>query len=71
MITSDILPSQEINDSPFTEIGSSNFEEFATTKGAIFVDKTLLINAIIKSKKVTLITRPRRWGKTLNLSMLE
>lgn len=38
----------------------------------LFVDKSLFIKDIIEeSSMVTLITRPRRWGKTLNLSMLE
>lgn len=36
-----------------------------------FVDKTRFIKMILdKQVKVTLITRPRRFGKTLNLSML-
>ena len=71
MITSDILPSQESDHNPFTEIGSSDFEKFVTSKTAIFVDKTLFIKDIINSQEVMLFTRPRRWGKTLNMSMLE
>ena len=40
--------------------------------GGSFVDKSLLIKEIIDSMdKATLITRPRRWGKSLNLSMLK
>lgn len=36
------------------------------------MDKTLLIKAIIKSGyEVIYITRPRRWGKSLNLNMLK
>jgi Predicted AAA-ATPase len=36
-----------------------------------FVDKSLFIKEVIdKSAKATVITRPRRFGKTLNLSML-
>jgi hypothetical protein len=37
----------------------------------LFVDKSLLIQSIIDSKTdPLLITRPRRWGKTINMSML-
>ena len=51
-------------------IGVDNFEEIVT-KGYCFVDKTRFIKEILDGySKVTLITRPRRFGKTLNLSML-
>ncbi|MEO1301266.1 MAG: AAA family ATPase, partial [Bacteroidota bacterium] len=37
----------------------------------VFVDKTLLIKDILSNgAEALLITRPRRWGKTLNMSML-
>jgi hypothetical protein len=37
----------------------------------LYVDKSLFIQEIMDDRdEVTLITRPRRWGKTLNLSML-
>jgi hypothetical protein len=52
------------------KIGTSDFEKLVT-ESRIFVDKTLLIQDIIQdSNEVLLITRPRRWGKTLNMSML-
>jgi hypothetical protein len=52
------------------EIGGSNFEEYVT-KNTLLVDKTLLVQDILEGgNKVLLITRPRRWGKTLNMSML-
>ena len=36
-----------------------------------FVDKTLMIKELLdQAGKVSLFTRPRRFGKTLNLSML-
>ena len=36
-----------------------------------FVDKTLMIEEFIKSgSKISIITRPRRFGKTLNMSMM-
>ncbi len=41
-------------------------------KGGYYVDKSALIDSLIKKeKKVCLFTRPRRFGKTLNLSMLD
>src|SRR5699024_388127 len=51
-------------------IGVENFEEMIT-KGYYYVDKTLLIRDLIDLReKLNLFTRPRRFGKTLNLSML-
>ena len=51
-------------------IGYENYKEFFDND-LYFVDKTLLISDILtKGGKVTLITRPRRFGKTLALSML-
>jgi hypothetical protein len=41
-------------------------------KSIEFVDKSLFIKEIIKSvDKVSIITRPRRWGKTTNMKMLK
>ncbi|MCC8397725.1 MAG: ATP-binding protein, partial [Rickettsia endosymbiont of Labidopullus appendiculatus] len=38
----------------------------------IFVDKSLMIKELLEdSGKVILITRPRRWGKSLNMNMLQ
>ncbi len=52
-------------------IGIDNFKELITKNG-YFVDKTLLIREIIESiSKVILFTRPRRFGKTLDFSMLK
>lgn len=40
--------------------------------GYYYVDKTSLIEQVLIGKcKVTLFTRPRRFGKTLNMSMLK
>jgi hypothetical protein len=36
----------------------------------LFVDKTLFIREMIRNEDPVLITRPRRWGKTLNINML-
>ena len=50
-------------------VGYENFKELID-KQLYYVDKTMLIHDIIKNRgKVNLITRPRRFGKTLNLSM--
>ena len=48
------------------------FEDFKEIKenNLYFVDKTQMIREILDGSKVTLLTRPRRFGKTLNLSML-
>ena len=51
-------------------IGISDFKE-VISKGCAYVDKTLLIEELIENgAKVALIPRLRRFGKTLNLSML-
>ena len=51
-------------------IGNSFFDHHLS-RNSILVDKTLLIKEILEDNSdVILITRPRRWGKTLNLSML-
>lgn len=52
-------------------IGIDNFKEIITG-GYYYVDKTLLIKELLDlTGKVNLFTRPRRFGKTLNLSMLQ
>ena len=51
-------------------IGNSNFKSLIERNG-YFVDKTLFIKELIDNEyDVVLIPRPRRFGKTLNLSML-
>lgn len=51
-------------------IGIENFEDIIRT-GYYYVDKTMLIKELLDLKgKVNLFARPRRFGKTLNLSML-
>jgi hypothetical protein len=51
-------------------LGNPDFQEIRE-KGQYYVDKTLMIEEFLHSDdKVTLITRPRRFGKTLNMSML-
>lgn len=52
-------------------VGVSDFAEIRKN-GYYFIDKSELIEKLVKTKatKVTLITRPRRFGKTLGMSML-
>lgn len=52
-------------------IGIENFEEIRT-EDYYYVDKTALIGELIHRRgKVNLFTRPRRFGKSLNMSMLK
>lgn len=52
-------------------IGVDDFRELIVN-GYNYIDKTLLIEELYERKgKVTLFTRPRRFGKSLNLSMLQ
>jgi len=49
-------------------------EDFKTIieNGCYYVDKTLMIKELIdQQSKVSLFTRPRRFGKTLNMSMIQ
>ena len=51
-------------------VGVENFEDLRE-HGYYFVDKTLFIKELLHMKgKVNLFTRPRRSGKTLNMSIL-
>ena len=51
-------------------IGIDDFKELIS-KNYYFVDKSLFIKELLESRaKATLIPRPRRFGKTLNVSML-
>lgn len=52
-------------------VGIENFEEFQS-ENFYFVDKSMFIAELLKNwGKVNLFTRPRRFGKTLNMSMLK
>ena len=51
-------------------IGVDNFADVIKT-GYYYIDKTIFIKELLDLRgKVNLFTRPRRFGKTLNLSML-
>ena len=52
-------------------MGIENFKEIRTGN-YYYVDKTGLIKTLLEHfGKVNLFTRPRRFGKTLNMSMLK
>lgn len=53
-------------------VGNTDFKEIRET-GLYYIDKTLLIDQLVGQSraKVTLFTRPRRFGKSLNMSMLQ
>lgn len=52
-------------------IGNDDFRKLREN-GSYYVDKTLMIKDFIEMKdEVTLIARPRRFGKTLNVTMLK
>ena len=52
-------------------IGYQNYQEIIKDN-AFYINKTLFLKKWWESlDRVTLITRPRRFGKTLNMSMVE
>ena len=53
-------------------VGNTDFKEIRET-GLYYIDKTMLIDQLAgkSGAKVTLFTRPRRFGKSLNMSMLQ
>lgn len=52
-------------------VGIDSFEKLIQ-ENYYYIDKTLLIKELLELKgEVNLFTRPRRFGKTLNLSMLQ
>ena len=57
---------------PEIPVGTDNFDDLLLS-GNIFVDKSMFIKEFLaaSSGKVVLITRPRRWGKSLNMDMLK
>lgn len=60
-----------MNERKAIPIGIEDFKE-VIDRSCYLVDKTLLIKDLLDvGSKVTLFTRPRRFGKTLNMSMLK
>ncbi|MBN9565607.1 MAG: AAA family ATPase, partial [Alphaproteobacteria bacterium] len=55
----------------FPGIGMSDYADIAFD-GGIYVDKSRLISEILnRREQVFLFTRPRRWGKSTNLNMMQ
>lgn len=51
-------------------VGIENFEDIRRS-GFYYIDKTMFIEQFLNTwSEVTLFTRPRRFGKTLGMSML-
>ncbi|NJO03247.1 MAG: AAA family ATPase [Bacteroidia bacterium] len=50
-------------------IGISDFKQ-VKEEGYYYVDKSLFIKEVLDNVKIILLTRPRRFGKTINLSLL-
>ena len=60
-----------MNDTLKLPVGIDDFKQIREA-GFYYVDKTKLIEQLLQSwGEVTLFTRPRRFGKTLNMSMLK
>ena len=61
-----------ITTNPEINVGTKNFADLLLTSD-VFVDKSMFIEEFLaaSSGKMVLITRPRRWGKNLNMDMLK
>ena len=60
-----------MNNNVIIQTSSSDFPSFIEN-GCYYVDKTLLVKDIVsRERQVSLYTRPRRFGKSLNQSMLQ
>ena len=61
-----------MNTEPEIPVGTDNFAKLLS-QGNVFVDKSMFIKEFLEasSGEVVLITRPRRWGKSLNMDMLK
>jgi Predicted AAA-ATPase/PD-(D/E)XK nuclease superfamily len=53
-----------------TPVGTSNFKKIIE-ENKYYVDKSMLIRHVLRGQDVILLCRPRRFGKTLNLMMLQ
>ena len=51
------------------KIGTSDFR-YLREKGGYYVDKSLFVAAVLQSSQIIVLPRPRRFGKTINMSTL-
>ena len=60
-----------MNTKPAIRVGTDSFAKLLL-KSNVFVDKSMFIKEFLEESggDVVLITRPRRWGKSLNMDML-
>lgn len=66
-----VLYYYQLGEKKMLPIGIENFEEIRTDE-FYYVDKTAMIRDLLRRRgKVNLFTRPRRFGKSLNMSMLK
>ncbi|WP_375326850.1 AAA family ATPase [Candidatus Tisiphia endosymbiont of Nemotelus uliginosus] len=66
-----ITPFPAGNKLPRMRVGTDDFKTLLLNSD-VFVDKSLMIQELLEdSGDVILITRPRRWGKSLNMNMLQ
>ncbi|MFU7503115.1 MAG: AAA family ATPase [Candidatus Tisiphia sp.] len=66
----DTDPVKDNSNSSRIRVGTDDFKTLLLNSD-VFVDKSLMIKELLEdSGEVILITRPRRWGKSLNMDMI-
>ncbi|WP_341747604.1 AAA family ATPase [Candidatus Tisiphia endosymbiont of Dascillus cervinus] len=66
----DTDPVKDNSNPPRMRVGTDDFKTLLLNSD-VFVDKSLMIKELLEdSGEVILITRPRRWGKSINMDML-
>ncbi|MBX9889944.1 MAG: ATP-binding protein [Amoebophilaceae bacterium] len=70
MYTENNLTTENTTVLPKIMVGTDDFKKLLLNSD-VFVDKSLLIKGLLEdSGEIILITRPRRWGKTINMDMV-
>ncbi|WP_375332325.1 AAA family ATPase [Candidatus Tisiphia endosymbiont of Temnostethus pusillus] len=66
----DTDPVKDNSNPPRMRVGTDDFKTLLLNSD-VFVDKSLMIKELLEDNgEVVLITRPRRWGKSLNMDMI-